>query len=54
MVSEKQIVQVLNHCSKKDQMSVLENMALEAGGKDNITIELIYIDKLGIFDFFRK
>lgn len=54
MVSDEQITYVLNHCSKKDQMAVLENMALEAGGKDNITIELIYIDKLGIFDFFRK
>lgn len=54
MVSEEQIAHVLEAISKERQVQVLESEALKAGGKDNITIMIIHVEKKSIFDRFRK
>lgn len=54
MVGEAKIVEVLESKDRKNKLKLLEETALEAGGRDNITMILVHVDKRGLFNFFRK
>lgn len=54
MVSEDAIAQLLRTCAFADVGNALLEQALQAGGKDNITVLLLSVHKQGIFPIFKK
>lgn len=54
MVSLEDIKETLSQKDKKTKLEKLQTSALEAGGRDNITMLLVHVQKRGLFDLFRK